>query len=113
MPNFELSQQPKYPIVTFDTDSPISMSMIKECLVKNNGITLCVRSKSGHENRGGYFFSINKLDDNLVKLESIEGEHIDTLSFEKIVRFINHATGLKFDKQMLVYCKNEINFRND
>ena len=113
MPNFDLQQQPQFPVVTLDTDSPIDENIINNYLSRNKDVTICVRSETGHENRGGYFFTLRKSDDNLIILESIEGEYIDTLSLEKTVNFINHSTGLKFDKKMLEYCQNKINFRND
>lgn len=47
MPNFELKNQPKYDLVTLETDSVISEPEITELLNDKQGITLCVRKKAG------------------------------------------------------------------
>lgn len=52
MPNFNLSQQPQYPIVTKDTDIALTNDQIQSLFCNEDSITLCVRSSSGHPNRG-------------------------------------------------------------
>jgi hypothetical protein len=113
MPNFNLSQQPHYPIKTIDTDEPILSSQLIPLFTNDNGITLCVRSKSGHPQRGGYFFCITKESEDLYILETIEGVEVDTFDLPSLISFINHASGKKFNAQLLDYCQNSINFRND
>lgn len=51
MPNFNLSQQPQYPIVTKDTDIALTNDQIQSLFCNEDSITLCVRSSSGHPNR--------------------------------------------------------------
>lgn len=65
MPNFNLSQQPQYPIVTKDTDIALTNDQIQSLFCNKDSITLCVRSSSGHPNRGGYYFCIHKIHFNL------------------------------------------------
>lgn len=114
MPKFDLKQQPKYPIKVIDTDSPISQEQLNNAFGDSNAITLCVRSENGHPNRGGYFFCICKEQQSEeIHLETIEGDDIDMLALEQLIRFINHASGLLFDREMLTYCQNSINFRTD
>lgn len=50
MPNFNLSQQPQYPIVTKDTDIALTNDQIQSLFCNKDSITLCVRSSSGHPN---------------------------------------------------------------
>lgn len=114
MPNFELKNQPKYPLLTIETNEPISESKIEELLNDRQGATLCVRSNGGHEKRGGYFFCIEKTENDFFRLLTIESVIIiDSIPLEKLAKLINHAAGLAFDKDMLQYCQNEINFRED
>ena len=114
MPNFELKNQPKYPLITIDVDTAITEKRIIEILNNKKGVTLCVRNKDGHEKRGGYFFCIEKSDENSLKLLSIESAIIvDSINLEKLTKLINHTAGLAFDNEMLQYCQNKINFRED
>ena len=110
MPNFNLSQQPQYPIKVINTDSLISLDQLNEKFGDLHAITLCVRSRDGHPNRGGHFFCIRKCQHTEeIYLETIEGDDIDLFAPEQMIRFINHASGLLFDREMLTYCQNNIN----
>ena len=113
MPNFEMEKQPRFPLIRIDTDEPIIQEQLIELLSQNNGITLCVRSSTGHEKRGGHFFCIQKRDDGEIVLETMEQEYVDTFSATSMVRFINHTCGLEFDSEMQLYCQNSLNFRAD
>lgn len=114
MPNFELKKQPQYDLKSIETDSEIHQSQILEALGKKQGVTLCIRSKEGHKNRGGYFFSIEKSTGKTFNLLTMESDIIvRNLDIETLTKLINHAAGLKFDENMLQYCQNEINFRTD
>ena len=73
MPNFNLNQQPRYPIVTKDTDIALTNEQVISLFSDRNSITLCVRSSSGHPNRGGYYFCIHKISNHLFQLETMEG----------------------------------------
>ena len=114
MPNFALNNQPQYPIVTLDTSVPITKEQLIDCFSREQSITLCVRSASGHENRGGYFFCLSSTNGyTQYNLETIEGVLIDSFDIDTSLKFINHVAGLLFDKQILMYCQNSVNFRND
>lgn len=113
MPNFSLKQQPQYPIKVIDTGSPVSAEQLYAALDGTNAVTLCVRTASGHEKRGGHFFCIRKKEDSELLLETMEGEQVDHFTPMRMVRFINHTAGLLFDAEMLVYCQRRVNFRTD
>ena len=113
MPYFDLARQPQYPIKTLDTDNVISSSQISSLLSDCHQITLCVRSEHGHPNRGGYYFCISEKSADTYDLETIEGVYVDTFSLDALTTLINHASGKKFNQQMLDYCQNSINFRTD
>ena len=113
MPNFDLARQPQYPIKTLDTDNEISSSQISSILSDSHQITLCVRSEKGHPNRGGYYSCISEKSINTYDLETIEGVYVDTFSLDDLTTLINHASGKKFNRHMLDYCQNSINFRTD
>ncbi len=113
MPNFDLINQPNYVLKTYDSNSAIDLSTLNMLMGKESGIMLCVRSATGHPNRGGYFFCISQKGDNTYTLETIEGVYVDTFSGDKLITLINHASGRAFDTEMLDYCQNNINFRTD
>ena len=114
MPNFDLKQQPRYPIKVIDTNSPITLDQLHNAFGGLDAITLCVRSENGHPNRGGHFFCIyNDPHTEEMCLETMEGDYVDTFSPEWIIKLINHISGLIFDREILIYCQNNINFRAD
>lgn len=113
MPNFDLARQPQYPIKTLDTDNVIPSDQIASLLSTHHQITLCVRSENGHPSRGGYYFCISEKSANTYDLETIEGVYVDTFSLDDLTTLINHASGKKFNQEMLDYCQNSINFRTD
>ena len=61
----------------------------------------------------GYYFCIHKNNDNSFQLETIEGVYVDDFDLDTLVNFINHASGRKFNSELLDYCQNSINFRTD
>ena len=113
MTSFDLSNQPKYPIVTIDFDNVLQKNQIINLFNSLSEVTLCVRSSSGHQNRGGYFFCIKKLNNDTYQLETIEGVYVDSFDIDMLTKFINHSSGRKFSSSLLDYCQNSINFRND
>lgn len=114
MPNFQLKQQPKYAMQVIDTDLPITKEDLAKLFTDTNGITVCVRSKTGDEKRGGYFFCIEKIEQDMFRLLTMESETVvERINLDTLTSLINHASGLKFDKKMFELCLNEINFRED
>lgn len=113
MPNFDLAKQPRYPVKTIDTDKPLTEKQLLDLLEQTPGITLCIRTLSGHANRGGHFFCIQKSKDGGILLETMEQVFIDSFSVPTMMRFINHVCGLQFDREMQLYCQNSVNFRTD
>ena len=114
MPSFDLRQQPQHPIKVIDTDSQITLEQLNNAFNGLDAIMLCVRSENGHPNRGGHFFCIRKgQQPEEMHLETIEGDDVDVFAPERLIRFINHASGLLFDREMMTYCQNSINFRTD
>ncbi len=113
MPNYDLSNQPRYPLVTIDSDNVIQDNQIETLFSCSDGVTLCVRSYNGPSNRGGYYFCIKKISESSYHLETIEGDYIDSFDLHSLVRFINHSSGRLFDTDLLDYCQNSVNFRND
>ena len=113
MPSFDLLFQPKYNVITIDTDEPVSQAQLMEILNHQNGVTLCVRSGHGHPKRGGHFFCITYAENGEIILETMEQVYVDNFSVPDCIRFINHACGLRFDEEMQLYCQNSIHFRDD
>ena len=57
--------------------------------------------------------TLHKNNDNSFQLETIEGVYVDDFDLDTLVNFINHASGRKFNSELLDYCQNSINFRTD
>lgn len=114
MPNFELAEQPRFPLRTIDSDIPITLEQLLTSIGSEQGITLCVRSCSGVQDRGGYLFCIrHDRETGAFHLETMEQVAVMDFVGKQMVRFINHVAGLQFDDEMLALCQNVINFRND
>ncbi len=113
MPSFTLKNQPRFPIKVIDTSDPITTEQLGNAMANNVGITLCIRSATGHPDRGGRFFCIENTSHGEYCLETTEGVFIDKFDSLTLVEFINHCTGLNFDQRMLLYCQNIVNFKSD
>lgn len=116
MPKKELGDAPFPPVVRVDTASPISLERLSEILRERlEGVTICVRSAAGHENRGGYFFHLKPADDTLSECEIYNFERIPvaTLPLDRTAAFVNHCAGLRFDEWSFQFCQSVVNFRLD
>lgn len=104
------------PVVSVDTDTPVSIDQVSNILRQRlNGASICIRSREGHTNRGGYFFHVLPTNSDLseCKLYNFEKTLVDTLSVEKITAFINHCSGLEFNEWAFQFCQSVVNFRLD
>lgn len=116
MPKKDLGEAPFPPVVRVDTATPISLEQISKILRERlDGVTICVRSDTGHEARGGYFFHLRPTDDALTECEIYNFERIPvaTLSLDKATAFVNHCAGLTFDEWSFQFCQSVVNFRLD
>lgn len=104
--------QPPYKVRTLDTDRLINSKDINAFFLRSNSVSLCIRTESGHAERGGYFFHI-KNKGNTYQIYDFEKKEVCTFSSTELVRFINHVTGRQFDPEMLNYCQTVINIRQD
>ncbi|MBZ0212811.1 MAG: hypothetical protein K8H99_03325, partial [Nitrospirae bacterium] len=77
--------------------------------------SFCVRSATGHENRGGYFFHVlpggDDLDNN--QLHTFESISVATLDIATFTALVNHCSGLLFDEVSFQLCQTQINFTID
>ena len=105
---------PKYPIVKLDTDDPLSSSDLKKLLVKP-GVTLLIRSATGHPGRGGYYFQIEVRDTEYVLHPFDQKSDIDVyvVDFDLLLKLVNQMSGRQFDKEAMLYVRHEIDMRTD
>lgn len=103
---------PPFPLQTLELDRPITLDDILKKLLKSPAVSLCIRSSAGHQNRGGYFFHIEKASPNY-RIVDFKKNLIGILPPEKLVRFVNHVSGRRFDEEMLLYCQAIVNFKQD
>lgn len=104
------------PVVTIDKDAPLTAADLNTAIhQRNGGVSLCVRYATGHEKRGGYFFHVRPLANELelFSLFDFEKRHLVDLEFEEVLRFINHLTGRVFDQATFDLCATELNFLTD
>lgn len=103
-----------YPLHTIDTDLPITKKQLENIFKQYPSVSLCIRSSTGHVNRGGYYFHLSfDRKDNTIELYDIKKIQIDTLSLANAVAFINHASGREYNESMLRYCQSFVNFKQD
>lgn len=108
------STQPRFNIEKLDLASPLTEDYLSRLLHGKCGVTLLVRSADGEKRRGGYFFCIVPKEDGKFTLETMAQEQVDyDFTLNELTRFVNHASGLRFDDAMLRLCQNHINFRTD
>ena len=111
---------PSTEIVTVDTDSLVTLDDVLPIFKEKSEVILCVRSGTGNEHRGGYFFNttVSKNGACLI-IHDFEGKDLVndedkvTFSFDEFIRFVNHASGRKFDREMYELCKSFLNFKED
>lgn len=116
MPKKELGEVPFPPVVRIDTATPISLEQLSEIMrTRVDGTTICVRSDTGHENRGGYFFHLRPTDNTLSDCEIYNFERIlvAILPLNRTTAFVNHCAGLAFDEWSFQFCQSVVNFRLD
>ena len=111
MPRNIIGKSP-FPVITIESDHPLTLTQITAGLQSNPSVSLCVRTTGGHGNRGGYFFHIKKSGVDY-RIFDFEKKEVATLDSQKLVRFVNHVSGRKFDPEMLVFCQSAVNLRQD
>lgn len=116
MPKKELGDAPFPPVVRVDVATPVSLEQLSEILRERlDGVTICVRSATGHKDRGGYFFHLKPTDGSLesCKIYNFEKILVATLPLDKTTAFVNHCSGLAFDEESFLFCQTVVNFRLD
>ncbi len=116
MPKMKFDGLPFPPLVKLDTDDPVKAEMLSELLKdRHSGASICVRSATGHINRGGYFFHVRPHDATLARWDifNFEKIYVADLPLNELTTFINHCSGLAFDEAAFQLCQTVINFRLD
>ena len=103
---------PPFVVRTLDTDEPLTLAQLQNALGESPAVSLCVRSVSGPNNRGGYFFHFQRAATGFLVCD-FEKNAIGVLEPPDLVRFINHVSGRRFDPEMLSFCQSVVNFRQD
>ena len=104
------------PLRKIDTDEPITEERLVALLdATPAGVSVCVRSARGHEDRGGYFFHFRRVPSSTEAVEVLNFESLTALKFDQssLTRFVNHGSGLRFDQEMFNLCQSVVNFRLD
>lgn len=107
-------------IIPIDSDDPITKNDLITSIGDKKGVTLCIRTKTGNEKRGGYFFSI-EVNEDKITVKTFDGEQLmhDSdckcvgFSFEEFTEFVNHVSGRIYSEKMFELCTNRLNFKTD
>ncbi len=112
-----LPKLPFPPLVKVSAGEPLTTTEVESLLMRRpKGISMCVRSATGHADRGGYFFHIRPYEQNgpvEYEIFDFHGKSVLKLGLEHLTQFINHCTGLAFDPKMLMLCQTVVNLRLD
>ncbi|GIW90591.1 MAG: hypothetical protein KatS3mg109_1023 [Pirellulaceae bacterium] len=105
---------PYPPLILIQSDKPLTWHDLlpRICCRLGNGVSICLQTNAGHDNRGGYFFHFKKTSDGFV-FRTFDRPNVLTLSSEQeVVAFINHCSGRRYDQQMWEQAQL-VNFRTD
>jgi hypothetical protein len=105
---------PYPPLIIIESDKELSWdNLCKHIKDKiNKGVSICLISEKGEEDRGGYFFHFKKTKEGIV-FTSFDRTTEFTLRDENAaIKLINHASGRKYDEEMWALSQ-KINLRTD
>ena len=80
-----------------------------------NGISILLRSNTGHDNRGGYYFHFKSMQDcaDRFSLFNFENNQVALLSKNDLILMINHCSGREYSDSSYELCQTKINLRDD
>lgn len=112
-----LLKDPLFPIKTVDTDIPLTEAKLNG-LLKEPGITLLIRSSEGDPRRGGYYFQIEVNGEQyilhpFVKAKDGTPTDVYNLSFDELLKLVNHMSGRAFDEDSLTFVREVIDMPSD
>ena len=116
MPKKTIGNPPFPPVVPFDENREFTLDDLSQIALKRpEGVTLCIRPPAGPPDRGGYFFHLVPPDggNSKFRLYDFEKKLIADFGAVKLVAFMNHCTGQRFDQRSFERCQNELNFLKD
>lgn len=114
MPEKKRLHAPKYPIVYYDHDGPITERDLRK-LLKPTGITLLFRFSTGDPKRGGYYFQIEPTEAEYIlrPFDAKSDDDVYRVDFELLLELINHISGRTFSAEAFNYVRNSINMPSD
>jgi hypothetical protein len=109
-----IGDPPFPPVVLFDHDRLFNEADLRALSLRQpDGITLCIRSPTGHAKRGGYFFHFKPMPNGDFMLYEFDSTERRAFTSADLILFINHCTGREFHEPSLLLCQTELNFRKD
>jgi len=105
---------PYPPLRIIESDKEISW----ESLYKNikdkidKGVSICIVSEKGEEDRGGYFFHFKRIKDGIAFTNFDKSIQFIVKDENQALKLINHASGRKYDEEMWELCQ-KVNLRTD
>ena len=107
------------PLRVLKCDGPITWDWLKQEIEDRleDGVSLCLVAKKGHENQGGYFFHIQKRQERFAFFifEQKNALNKSVLTFDtghECVALINHVSGRRYDQGMWSECQ-KANLKSD
>jgi hypothetical protein len=103
------------PLAFLDRDGPLTEDDVARTLGErlDVGVSVCVRSTSGPEKRGGYYFHVRRTREGHLALSTFDTRDVITLEdMATLVAFMNHASGRQYSEAMWEISQ-QINLRTD
>ena len=111
MPRNPLGRIP-FRLQVLDLEGAFTEAHLEQLLKQTPSVSLCLRTASGAEERGGFFFHFERVGAGF-ELFDFQHTKVDTLDRRHLVALINHVSGRRFSEEMLRYCQTVINLRQD
>lgn len=118
MPKNPLPGIPFPSLKVIDQNSPLDTIQLKALISDRGdqeGVSILIRSETGHPKRGGYYFHFRRSPNNYDDYELFEFQktRVATMSEDELVLLINHCSGRQYSEVSYGVCQNEINLRGD
>lgn len=107
-------QLPYPPLVVIESDGPITWDDLYSRIHGRleEGVSVCLITSHGRENRGGYFFHM-KGSPERIEFSTFDRTSVCSLpGGTSCALFINHVSGREFNQEMWEVCE-KVNLRSD
>lgn len=118
MPRNTLEALPFPPLKVIDQNAPVDATQLRAFLdtkTDTDGVSILIRSETGHPERGGYFFHFRRSTATPIEYELFDFQktRVAAMTEDELILLINHCSGRQYSEASYLVCQNEINLRSD